>query len=112
MLLHLCSSAVIEYFFLNRELPDAQSTGSMLVVMLGAFAYVSVDGEFAADGISAYGWIFMWYFLLCFQMTYGKILLKEVKMDASAWPLQTTSFRARFCLNSPIVQTCLNSSIV
>jgi GDP-mannose transporter len=45
--------AAIEYVFMNREFPNARSTGSLLVVMMGAAFYVSVDAEFKMGGMSA-----------------------------------------------------------
>ena len=42
--------AVIEYLFMNREFPSSKSVGSLLVVMLGAGLYVSVDAEFKMGG--------------------------------------------------------------
>lgn len=83
--------AVIEYLFMNREFPSSKSTGSLLVVMLGAGLYVSVDAEFKMGGMSAYFWVFAWYFLLCFQMTYGKVLLQNVKLPTVWGPVLYTN---------------------
>lgn len=83
--------ASIEYLFMNREFPSAKSTGSLVVVMMGAAAYVSVDAEFKMGGMSAYFWVFAWYFLLCFQMTYGKVLLQNVKLPTVWGPVLYTN---------------------
>ena len=42
-------------------------------------------------GMSAYFWVFAWYFLLCFQMTYGKVLLQNVKLPTVWGPVLYTN---------------------
>ena len=41
--------------------------------------------------IRRYFWVFAWYFLLCFQMTYGKMLLKNIKLDTVWGPVLYTN---------------------
>jgi len=84
--------AGLEYLFMNRDLPDMKSTGSLLAVMAGASAYVSMDDSFRIGGMGAYFWIFVWYFLLCFQMTFGKYLLKQVDLETVWGPVLYSNF--------------------
>jgi GDP-mannose transporter len=84
--------AVIEWAFMGRELPDNRSTMALIAVMGGAGAYVSMDAEFKMGGWAAYFWIFTWYFLLCFQMAFGKHLLKSVELDTVWGPVLYSNF--------------------
>eukprot|EP00037_Helgoeca_nana_P025982 m.289300 g.289300 ORF g.289300 m.289300 type:complete len:314 (+) comp27105_c0_seq1:37-978(+) len=81
----------IEYFFMDRMLPSKKSAAALSAVAFGAYIYVSLDAEFAMSGISAYFWVLVWYFLLCFQMTYGKKLLSEVKLETVWGPVLYTN---------------------
>merc|ERR1711935_580035 len=81
--------AVIEYMFLNRELPNSKSCGALVVIMVGAGFYVYNDFELASA--DAYVWIMAWYLLLYFQMTYGKMLLKNIKLDTVWGPVLYTN---------------------
>ena len=40
--------------------------------------------------------MFVWYFLLCFQMTYGKVLLQNVKLETVWGPVLYTNFLSIF----------------
>jgi len=81
--------AVIEYLFLNRELPNSKSCSALAVIMVGAAFYVYNDFEIASA--NAYIWVMAWYLLLCFQMTYGKMLLKNIKLDTVWGPVLYTN---------------------
>eukprot|EP00041_Stephanoeca_diplocostata_P004690 m.49027 g.49027 ORF g.49027 m.49027 type:complete len:313 (-) comp15289_c0_seq1:226-1164(-) len=83
--------AVVEYLFMGRELPSKKSTAAMGIVAFGAYVYVSLDAEFSMGGMAAYFWVFVWYFLLCFQMTYGKVLLQNVKLETVWGPVLYTN---------------------
>jgi drug/metabolite transporter (DMT)-like permease len=76
--------SVIEYLFMGRELPNTRSAISLSVVAIGAVAYCLSDSEFALKGISAYTWAIIYFFLITFEMTYGKSLTANVKME-SVW---------------------------
>eukprot|EP01031_Cornospumella_fuschlensis_P032943 gene32943-39842_t len=75
---------VIEYLFMDRALPTMRSTFSLCAVALGAVLYCMSDSQFALDGIKAYYWVILYFFLITFEMTYGKKLTSSVKMD-SIW---------------------------
>ena len=74
----------VEYFFMDRAWPSTRSTISLLVVAFGAIAYCLSDSEFAMKGFSAYYWVILYFFLITFEMTYGKKLTSSVKME-SVW---------------------------
>jgi len=76
----LCVS-VLDYFFLGRALPSKQSVGALLIIMIGALGYVLTDKAFQVGGLTAYTWVIVWFTSLCFNMTYGKMILKQVKSD-------------------------------
>ena len=78
------SVSVVEYIFMNRELPSMRSSLSLGTVALGALIYCMCDSEFALKGLSAYSWAIAYFFLITFEMTYGKKLTSSVKMD-SVW---------------------------
>jgi drug/metabolite transporter (DMT)-like permease len=57
-----------------------RSTGAMLLIIAGACGYVLTDKEFAMNGWSAYTWVIIYMLIICFEMTYGKHIIKNVKM--------------------------------
>jgi drug/metabolite transporter (DMT)-like permease len=75
---------VIEYFFMDRAWPSLRSSVSLLIVSGGAIMYCMSDSEFALKGIEAYYWVILYFFLITFEMTYGKKLTNSVKME-SVW---------------------------
>ena len=75
---------VVEYFFMDRAWPTLRSSLSLLVVSVGAIIYCLSDSQIALEGIGAYGWVITYFFLITFEMTYGKKLTSSVKMD-SVW---------------------------
>jgi GDP-mannose transporter len=75
---------VVEYFFMDRAWPSFRSSMSLLVVAIGAVMYCTSDSEFALKGFSAYYWVVLYFFLITFEMTYGKKLTSSVKME-SIW---------------------------
>ena len=52
----------------------------MCLIVLGAIGYVKTDKEFALHGVSAYTWVMIYMLIICFEMTYGKHIIKSVKM--------------------------------
>ena len=78
------SVSIIEYLFMNRDVPSPRSTASLLVVAFGALFYCLFDSELALHGISSYYWALLYFFLISFEMTYGKQLTSTVKMG-SVW---------------------------
>lgn len=75
---------VIEYFLMDRALPSVRSAVSLAIVSIGAIMYCLSDSEFALNGLGAYTWAIIYFFLISFEMTYGKQLVNSVKMD-SVW---------------------------
>ena len=55
-----------------------------LLVACGAFMYCLSDSQFALGGLKSYSWVIAYFFLITFEMTYGKKLTSSVKMD-SVW---------------------------
>ena len=78
------ATSFIEYFFMNRALPTKQSWLSLLIVGFGAVVYCMADSQLAVQGVHAYFWVILYFGLITFEMTYGKTLTSNVKMD-SVW---------------------------
>jgi hypothetical protein len=76
--------SIVEYFFMDRAWPSIRSTVSLLLVATGALFYCMSDSQFALKGFGAYTWVIIYFFLITFEMTYGKKLTSSVKMD-SVW---------------------------
>eukprot|EP00457_Paulinella_chromatophora_P009286 gb/GEZN01009348.1/.p1 GENE.gb/GEZN01009348.1/~~gb/GEZN01009348.1/.p1 ORF type:complete len:355 (-),score=50.97 gb/GEZN01009348.1/:229-1293(-) len=77
--------AVIEWIFMGRELPSKRSTASLFVIALGSAGYVASDKAFSLNGWKAYGWVLAYLALLCFNMSYGKYLIQDIKMVDPVW---------------------------
>ena len=75
---------VVEYFFMDRAWPTLRSSLSLMIVSGGAIIYCMSDSQLALEGYGAYGWVIAYFFLITFEMTYGKKLTSSVKMD-SVW---------------------------
>lgn len=78
---------VIEYLFMDRAMPSLRSSISLAVVSVGAVMYCLSDSEFALNGLGAYSWALLYFFLIAFEMTYGKLLISSVKMDTVWGPV-------------------------
>lgn len=76
--------SIIEYLFMNRQFPSLRASTSLVVVVIGAVVYCMSDSEFALNGLSAYSWVILYFFLITFEMTYGKKLTSSIKME-SVW---------------------------
>ncbi len=72
--------AVIEFYYLGRELPSARSWASLLGVLAGVIIYVRQDINF---GFVAYLWLGLWYFFAVFDMVFVKHICNTVEM--STW---------------------------
>lgn len=75
---------VVEYVLMGRSWPSLRSSLALLMVAMGAVVYCLNDSELALNGIQAYYWVLLYFFLITFEMTYGKKLTSSVKMD-SVW---------------------------
>ena len=76
--------SIVEYLFMDRAWPTLRSSISLATVALGAVLYCQSDSQLALNGIGAYTWVIIYFFLITFEMTYGKKLTSAVKMD-SVW---------------------------
>lgn len=64
--------AVLERLFMGRQLPSARSSCALLGVVLSAGYYVLKDSKLVVKYAVGWAWLGLWWFLLAFQMTYGK----------------------------------------
>ena len=48
---------LLDAAFMDRQMPSARSTISLLLLMAGAYAYVRTDHEFNLHGFAAYSWV-------------------------------------------------------
>lgn len=88
--------SLVEYFFMDRAWPSLRSTLSLLAVAVGAGLYCISDSQFALNGWSAYSWVVAYFFLISFEMTYGKKLTSSVKMDSVWGPVLYCNLLAAF----------------
>jgi GDP-mannose transporter len=72
----------VEYFFMGRDLPSRQSAISLGLVASGAMLYCYSDSQFTLNGLKAYTWVIIYFFLITFEMTYGKMLTNNVKTES------------------------------
>lgn len=79
------ATSAIEYIYMGRSLPSMRSLLALCVVAGGALAYCMNDSQVALEGIAAYQWVSLYFVLICFEMTYGKQLTKDIKMDSPTW---------------------------
>jgi GDP-mannose transporter len=76
--------SIIEYSFMDRELPNTRSALALGIVAFGAIAYCLSDSQLALNGLASYSWALVYFVLISVEMTYGKKLISSVKMD-SVW---------------------------
>lgn len=72
--------ALLDYFFLGRELPTMRSWASLLLIVSGAIAYVLTDSDFT---VRAYSWVCLWFVVFAFDQVYIKYVCDTVAM--SSW---------------------------
>ena len=64
--------AFFDYHFYNRARPSLRSCLSLLLISIGAIAYIATDRELSVNGGAAYQWVMIWWVVLVFQLTYGE----------------------------------------
>ncbi|GMH39718.1 hypothetical protein BSKO_07616 [Bryopsis sp. KO-2023] len=69
--------SVCDFLFLNRELPSRYSWLCLLGILFSAIGYVASDSSFQLEALI---WIFLWYIVFLFEMTYLKHLCDTVEM--------------------------------
>jgi GDP-mannose transporter len=72
--------AVCEWRFMGRELPNARSTATLLLILLGALGYVRNDATLSAG---AAAWSGVWMCVFVFDQLYIKFVCDSVLM--SSW---------------------------
>lgn len=70
--------SVMDYIFLERELPTLRSWLSLFGLLLGSGAYFLADAEFKYE---AYGWLFAWYVAFIFDQVYIKHVCDTIPMN-------------------------------
>jgi drug/metabolite transporter (DMT)-like permease len=72
---------LLERMFMGRQLPNVRSSLSLLGVVLCSVYYVLEDSKLVVNNAAGWSWLAAWWFLLAFQMTYGKHI--TVALDLS-----------------------------
>lgn len=90
--------SVLDFLFLGRELPNTRSLLSLTAVVVGAVIYVINDAQFALMGLAAYTWVTVYFIAICLEMTYGKKIVQDVKLNLSGSVLYTNILSAPFFL--------------
>ena len=89
-----CTPVVVsltDYLFHGRALPSPRSAAAMTLVVLGAVAFVAQDRDFEVQGLAAYKWVLVWFWLLVFQLTYGKHLVTGLGLRSIWSPVLYTN---------------------
>lgn len=84
--------SLMEYFFMNRELPSVRSSISLFLIGFGAVLYCLSDSQFSLHGFSSYTWSSIYFILITLEMTVGKELTSSVKMDSVWGPVLYCNF--------------------
>lgn len=84
--------SVVEYLFMNRELPSLRSALSLLAVGSGAVLYCLSDSQLSLNGIYSYTWSIVYFSLILLEMTIGKELTSSVKMNSVWGPVLYCNF--------------------
>lgn len=76
--------AVVEYFYLGRELPSLRSWLALLGVLSGVCLYTAVDIHFSVRG---YLWLSVWYAFAVSEMVWAKNVVDSLKVSSwtSSW---------------------------
>ena len=64
------ATSIIEYVFMNRDLPTLQSWASLITVGMGAGLYCMADSQLALKGIGAYMWVIIYFFFQHFRLSF------------------------------------------
>jgi len=94
---------VLDYFYLGRSVPSPKSLAGLALIALGSAGYMFNDAQFAMDGLTAYTWAFLYFFLLCFNMVFGKAITRDVKLTLSGNVLYTNAISCPLILAFGVV---------
>jgi len=83
--------SMLEAMFLGRHYPNARSSVALVVICIGAAGYVWSDKEFENIGIMAYFWPIIYFFIIAFEMTYGKKIVSTVSLGTLSGPVLYTN---------------------
>ena len=86
--------AVLDYFFLGRDLPSAKSLASLIGIAMGVVMYVNIDSNFS---VQAYLWIVVWYVVSIFEIVYVKHLVLPIAMTTWGRRITRTFCPCLFC---------------
>ena len=53
--------------------------------------YVQTDSQFKLSGVAAYSWAILYFFMICFEMTYGKKITSGIKFNSMWGPVLYTN---------------------
>lgn len=79
--------AALDTLFMGRSAPSAKSLASLIATAVAASAYVATDAQFYVEGFAGYSWCFLYFALICFEMTFGKHLTSALRLGVweSVW---------------------------
>lgn len=69
--------ALMDFIFLDMELPNRRSALALFSIVAGAVAYVAADGNFKLD---SYLWVTAYFISIVAEMVYVKFIITECKM--------------------------------
>jgi drug/metabolite transporter (DMT)-like permease len=71
---------IMDFFFMNMDLPNLRSWMALITIVIGAAAYVYFDGNFKLD---SYMWVMAYFVSIVTEMVYVKFVITEV--DMTTW---------------------------
>ena len=81
-----------DWAWMGREAPGPRALASLVAVLAGAAAFVSVDAAFDAEGWLAYGWSLAYVVCIGLEMLLGKHITSQHEASLAASVLLTNSF--------------------
>lgn len=91
--------ALLEYWFMGRQFPSPKSCAALCAVLLFAGVYVTTDSSLSLDDTAGLAWLALWFLLLAFQMTYGKLLSDGAELSPHDRVFWTNALSLPFTLS-------------
>jgi hypothetical protein len=91
--------ALLEYWCMGRQFPSPKSCAALCCVLLFAGVYVTTDTSLSLDDTAGLAWLTLWFLLLAFQMTYGKLLSDGAELSPHDRVFWTNALSLPFTLS-------------
>ena len=92
--------SLADYVWMGRELPNMRSAACLVIILLGAFAYVKADADFQVTG---YSWVMVWYAVFSIDQLYIKHIINKTKQQMTTWGRVFVTNAIGACIMGPLV---------